>query len=762
MPEYLEGLKSDCSHGSLMNTIKNHVYSVLSKDDFSIGDSRSKKRYKLAPYKRELELLTGLRPKICIKDYGLREFSKRFHKVESISLREQMTTCNYDSEIMINLQICNYCSKRRVCSQVNSSVNLEEIQLFVQDGFEKCRICKNNFSKILKFLEERRHMFSRENIDINHLFSNPVDIFKPGYGLISSGNYLLQDFMTLSNSVQNAHRNGSITRFEFSSLFYSEMLDRNLTIFESIYLNLCTYVGKMSFAENIKDEFSRREIPTINEFVEFVQDHFQASLRGKNLSIDENFYTSVKTIKDMINQSNDEDFWFFKRYFEQTEKFFSTGLLDNDLEVFFDRFSSDEFDTLFTEFWIEIIKKLTFKMSMENFSQQFGNKKAFGRVLDCVLFIPPSQSEVTIPCYLRVIGIFTIPDIYNPIVLREINQKDEVLPKTSSSYRFSIFDDGLRKEQRNIISFPFLLTSRYEVEIWDGINNYSSKTVGIKDRLMIMTGYQIFSALAAGYLSKKLVNSFGGSESGKIIADFINYFEKTLIGEVRSENIQNSVKALIEEISSPLYKKINPYESLLEISKRDIRDNVLSHSGIIKENEHTGIIDVERFSISVQEGQNNEVLDTQLRLIRKSGIDKNGNHIPIQSSSWKVEKSNSISRYRNKMAEKLCDCLNKCSSIIAGLDSKIKPIYISERLLSKFLDDSLKNELANIVVDIMNSVGTRGVPVLFCALEYSNYSSFIPLERCSVYSLGTESIYCYSQVQNIGDFSTNFVHVGSF
>ena len=506
------------------------------------------KKFPLAGKEQELERILGIRS----RSSGHIDFQS-FAMVPNTEL----SSCLRDDDLRINLQICNWCTQRRICDNVESRAlvtsNIIEIRSKLHQEHSDIETLENWFSS---------SKFVKSDSSEAMLFSNLSDPFKPGFGKMINGRrlYLVPLDEIAKVFVDKGHN--------WSHLFYSPFLRKTLTVFEALFLNTLAKFH-LTFSESIDIEY-----PTLNELEECFK-HLLGSGWAKASKINLLNALNQKLFSDESILKGNE---LLKNLLENSNNSFTSNLLDNKLEMFTNErttFTQIELDSnksaispQLTEFLYEVIQRVKLN-HVEKPNEQF-----FQQRTQCQIFTPEKVHNLELPIQHQILRIQSIEGLVDSWCLIDaaitLSEENMAPFHNIPEHWFEKFEIPDTVKER-ICSESL---SSLKVVNWNDFNKSNNGSA-----IIMFEPSHIFTANSMNMLLNKYTNSSGDIHSVKNLESlesimrlvFFSLIDKIDTSISTMKALEEKLRNLKREFSLPTYRRLKPIDCLGELSK-DFKD----------------------------------------------------------------------------------------------------------------------------------------------------------------------------------------------
>ena len=713
-------------------------------------DLRKKgKKFPLAGKEQELERILGIRS----RSSGHVDFQD-FATVPSAEL----SSCLKIDELRINLQICNWCTQRRICENVESRAlvtsNIVEVRSKFHLEHSDVQILENwfNGSKFVKSGSSKAM-----------LFSNLSDPFKPGFGKMNIGRRIF--LMPLDEipkvSLGKDHN--------WSHLFYSPFLRKTLTVFEALLLNT---LAKYHFTFS---EITDIEYPTLSELEECFKEllgYGWAKISKNNLRdeinqklfSDESTLSENKLLKNLLLNSNES---------------FTSNLLDNKLEMFNNEqisfteieLGSDKPAILphLAEFLYEVIQKVKLYLT-DKPDEQF-----FYQRTQCQIITPEKVAVLDLPIQHQILRIESIEGLVDSWCLIDAQMtSNEENNAPFHNIPVDWFDDFEIPDvvKKRICSESL---SNLKVVNWNDFNKSDNDSA-----IIVFQPSHIYAANSMNMLLNKYTNSSGDIHSAKTLESlesimrliFFSLIDKIDISNTAMEALRKKLKRLKGEFSLPSYRRFNPLDCLIELSKRiEFKEFIRYEFDPDKKDEvyNNETIQITLFTPGYVEKKNNrkiehDALEWVFRYVVKNSEDDMG-YLKVEINDWRLYRERGRKVVLNdKNISRLSELLNWKKPVENNQIYNSKYLWISPNVHRLLREEKTGDILAEFIRNRLNQEGVYGTLMIATDSKYEydlvERLTGINNTRLIENIVDGQNIIIWTPSTTISEFSPNFLHIG--
>ena len=704
------------------------------------------KKFPLAGKEQELERILGIRS----RSSGHVDFQS-FATVPNTEL----SSCLRNDDLRINLQICNWCTQRRICENVESRALVTSNRVEIHSKFHQEHSDIQTLESWFKGTKFVKSISSKAM-----LFSNLSDPFKPGFGKMINGRRL---FLLPLDEVPKVFLGKS---HNWSHLFYSPFLRKTLTVFEALLLNTLAKFH-MTFSENTDIEY-----PTLKELEECFQ-----QLLGPNWA-----KTSKINLLNTLNQKlfSDESILsrneLLKNLLENSNKSFTSNLLDNRLEMFTNEqisfsqleLGSDKSAILpqLAEFLHDVIQKVKLYL-VEKPNEQF-----FRQRTQCQIFTSEEVQDLELPIQHQILRIESIDGLVDSWCLIDapmtLNEEDSAPFHHIPADWFDEFE--IPETVKNRICSESL--SSLKVVNWDDFNKSDNDSA-----IIMFEPSHIFTANSMSMLLNKYTNSSGDLHSAKRLESlesimrliFFSLIDKIDISIPTMRELELGLKNLRLKFSLPAYRRLKPIDCLRELSK-----------------------DFENFIYYETDPDKNDVVykreTIQIRLLTPSYIEKKNErkieHQPLEWAFRYVEQDSEDESgflkivkewhlYREtgrkivlneKNISRLSELLNWKEPVGRNQIHNSKFLWISPNVHALLKVKKTGEILAEFIRNRLNQEGVYGTLMIATDSEheYDLIERLTGVHNARIIDgiVDGQNIVIWTPSATVSEFSPNFLHVG--
>ena len=744
----LSGVKQDLidriqqEEGNLLSEIR--LSDTLQKDFRTRG-----KKFPLAGKEQELERILGIRS----RSSGHVDF-QNFAMVPNTEL----SSCLKNDDLRINLQICNWCTKRRFCENVESRAlvtsNIIEIHSKFHQEHSDIQTLENwfNGSKFVKSISSKAM-----------LFSNLSDPFKPGFGKMVNGRRL---FLLPLDEMPKVFLDKS---HNWSHLFYSPILRKTLTVFEALLLNTLAKFH-LTFSENINIEY-----PTLNVlevcFKQLLGPSWANTSKinllhaiNQKLFFDESILNRNELLKNLLENSNES---------------FTSNLLDNKLEMFTNEhisftqleLGSDKPAILpqLTEFLYEVIQKVKL-YHVEKPNEQF-----FQQRTQCQIFTPEKVQNLELPIQHQILRVECIEGLVDSWCLIDapMTLKEEDIAPFHHIPADWFGDFEIPETLKNRICSESL--SSLKVVNWNDFNKSDNNSA-----IIMFEPSHIFTANSMNMLLNKYTNSSGDIHSVKTLESlesimrlvFFSLIDKIDISIPTMEALKDKLKNLKREFSLPIYRRLKPIDCLKELSKdKGFNDFIRYESDPDKDDvvHNKETIQIRIFTPGYIEKKNerkieHEALDWAFRYVVKKSEDDRG-YLLIDILDWHIYRETGRKVVLNdKNISRLSELLNWKKPVGTNQIYNSKFLWISPNVHALLKEKKTGEILAELIRNRLNQEGVYGTLMIATDTEHEydliERLTGIHNTRLIDNIVEGQNIVIWTPSATVSELSPNFLHVG--
>ena len=741
----LSGVKQDIID-RIQEKEGNLLSEIILSNTFKRDLRKKGRKFPLAGKEQELERILGIRS----RSSGYVDFQS-FATMKNTEL----SSCLENDDLKINLQICNWCTRRRICENVESrslvTSNIVEVRSKVKHEHSDVQILENWFSgsKFVKSVSSKAM-----------LFSNLSDPFKPGFGKMNNGRRLL--LMPLDEipkvSLGKNHN--------WSHIFYSPFLRKTLTVFEALFLNTLAKFH-LTFSENTDIEY-----PTLSEleecFKQLLGSGWAKTSKIKILyAMNEKIFSNESILNGNV---------LLKNLIQKSNKYFTSNLFDNKLEMFTNELisltqlelGSDNSTILphLTEFIHEVIQKVKLYL-VDKPDEHF-----FYQRTQCQIFTPEKVRDLDLPIQYQIIRIQSIEGLAEswclidaPMIQNEENNAPFQNIPIDWFNDFAI-PDGLKKR---ICSESL---SSLNIVNWNDFYKLDNEPA-----LIMFEPSHIYAANSMNMLLNKYTNSSGDIYSAKTLESLESIMRLVFFSLIKKiDNSTSSMKALKKklkelksEFSLPTYRRLKPLHCLEQLSKKFnyfIRyDNDPDGKDIINKHVTSQII---LFTPDYVEKKNerkieHEALEWVFRYVVEKKEDDMGPHNVVKD--WVLYRENGRKVVLNKKnTERLSELLNWKTPVENNQIYNSKYLWISPNVHALLKAKKTGEILAEFIRNRLNQEGVYGTLMIATDAEHEydliERLTGIQNTRFIENMVDGQNIVIWTPSATVSELSPNFLHVG--
>lgn len=569
---------------------------------------------------------------------------------------QELSDCyeNPNSSFKINKKICRWCTNKIQCDSKEMEYNNKHMLFEIQTTslHKKSKSISADLLVIEKFLTQKEYVVQYP-LKRELIFSSEIDMFKPGFGGNSSRKINIIPF----NYIQK----NTVTKSQWSHLFYSKILGRTLTVFEAMLINSMNPIRY--------DEEGTESFPKISQVKRFYSESLGVEIENDSKS---SFFEKISRIIPNANMKNmnEDSRLFWSKIIENTRNFIDTGMFNITVEVLYHYDEKQNFYFNLTTFLWEIFEKLDGNHSQEGdlFLNQridvilLTNDK---RVLDLELLEP-----------YRIIRVINYPNIsYTWAIIdgeiTKLYSNDMVQTKISEpenhALRYGRLDQMLNENIIHGKDFGF--------QMWDSGDRVQNSLcfVSVFDHTDLFEAYTMHEYLINLKLNQNDERFF---EMRRTLGRFIErmfFFKVDGLKIFRSEE-EHFIKKLRKSLNNAFSKHYNPYRKLVTLA-----EEFPAHISFKMDPDKTDRNEEKQtfeFKFTSRYDTEDQCCMETVITIRKS-YTKEGEKI----SDWHLYSQLGFEIFgQNKILRQLYSCLEYSPEKTSSVKDSDSQIYISENL----------------------------------------------------------------------------------
>jgi len=725
-----------------------------------IKESKRRKEgtdFTLEGKQHELERIFGLRGRSS-RHEEFRDFEQKVYSKNP----SELTECLVDSELSVNLKICNWCIQRNICANKENrnlkSTDTIEIRSRQMERHKDAEVLEDWFSE---------GSFVSTKISKCLVFTDPSDPFKPGFGRISDNRKLL---LVPMNEIAQINLGDE---HNWSHLFYSKYLRKTISVFEALCLNAMTQ-WKMTLEKGQSMDF-----PTLRQIQTFFK-----NLMGPIALNFSKVQLQKRLFESFFSDTELEENVLLDQLLRNTNQYFDSKLFDNKLEIFstskisielvqtMDKMNNPMFIDLLTEFLYDVLQKTKLYKTKDDLKDVF-----FEERIQCQILTPKGLANLQIPVQYQTLRIMEIEKLAQTWILIDSDK----FPKTEkNSAPFHKYPEKwtAKYEIPSQLKNHMLenVDSEYKMANWDEIKQATK----ISD-VIVFQPSNIFSANSMSLLLNKYSNSSGDKHSTKTLESFDSIMKLVFFNPAKrmhsNAKLASDLLDLKQEFDRPDYRRLNPLDCLKEISKNSKFKRFISYQD--DPDEDDDIIGKVTMQIKLEtpgyfERGNDEEKDKHKplswvyrKITEKNTLDNRNADVNFHDwEPYRIEGREVVLNKKN--IERFKELLQTRSSINKEEVYQSKYLWCSPNVHSLLQDEDHPSKvdemsiLSSFIRNLINHEGTFGTVMVATESERAHIERLVGRQRFRTISdlISGQTIITWLPSAMISDFSPNFLHVG--
>ena len=472
-----------------------------------------------------------------------------FEKFTRMTMDVDSVDCYEAPGVKISKRVCNFCRLKNSCEVKELDFNKNHLIFEIK--------LKKNTSRRKSLESDKQRLqdyFSKQMYVVDYsyplIFSSTSDPFKPGFGENSSRKLTL----TLVDYISSAPRKKST----WSHLFYSNILNRTLTLFEAMLVS--------SMNSKTTDVTGTNSFPSIQEITEFFVNSLNINLDSSDSDIRSNLMDIFWSELEVSMQ--EESKMFMKELISRTRRFYDLGLYDIPTELFMNYDEDVEFNGHIINFLMEIVTSLREASSSQG--ELFLDKR-----LDVVIFSNHPNTEISslLPAYriIRVVreiqldqswvlidGGIPHVDFRKPMQdkMKKINQR-----QISKSKQVSILSENVKHSKE-------FLFRRWDDSLPSGEHDDFGKEPEKRRFVSVFSNDKIFEAYAMHEFLINLKLNHGDKDFSRNQEQFNTFFERMFLFRIdgRHTDDPDFYEKMTQSLYHPGTKNLLPLARLVRLS----------------------------------------------------------------------------------------------------------------------------------------------------------------------------------------------------
>lgn len=609
----------------------------------------------------------------------------------------QLVACYEDPSLQINKSICRWCGYHARCNEKENNFFRKHINF--KTKFEGVSYDGIDFDAetIQSFISQNELLVKYAEDDVNQPFSDADDPFGPFFGRGYSRELHIVPSSTI---VLTSNKQNSV---QWPHAFFSKYMNRTLTVFEAMIINIATKANSLKITESAADEF-----PTLQEVSEFFLSLEVTEQNLFTLGLDLTT-EGGKLVYDMISNS--------KRWYE-------AGLYFGPVELFSHMNEKAPFLPALKKFLTEV--KLALKRTIDSKIHDAEAHNLFIQDRNDVIILSPEPvgSEYLLLPQYRPVREIVVKELIKPwcIVDGDIHTRNKglmIFPQDNNDSithpDYSKLASTLTEFVHHPMNFRFNLWNHHKEEPIHKLEHGKRPVVTVYPPNDILAAYSSHAIFVNQKLTQNNRYFYKQREDFEIFIErmyFSRLDNRKVVDQLRDEH-----RHLRKSLNAPRSRRLTPYNRLIGLSK--VAPNLIHYS----DRDPDGTDDAkdqitEEFSINFNYTKAEEENFTTI-IIRR--VSKGEDERKLSSATWSIVEQTGVPFVgQRRLLKKFMEQMNP-NDQPGQKSSKVLGLYLSKSLLFEIEEERkapVKSPFSRKLGSIINSYSNSGVVCLSSREEY--------------------------------------------